>query len=449
LLACIRNNPVTFHRPFAAQAECVTRCAVNEKPAILIIVENLPVPLDRRVWQEALALRDAGYEVVVICPQMKGFVAEQEKIDGIQIYRHKISLEAKGLLGFFREYASAIWGETVLAWRAFRRHRFKIIHLCNPPDLLFLVAWPFKLCGVRVIFDVHDLWPEMFEAKFNRRGLMYGCVRMAQRLNYTCADIVIATNETNRQAAIKNGRKPPEAIFLVRTAPKIGDMSFPANPSLKNGRRYLVGYVGVMGSADGVHVLLQAAECVVHQMGRQDIQFLLMGDGPEFGDLMRLRADLKLENHVDLPGWCRNDFLFPALKTIDLGVTCDIPNAYNHSCTMNKVLEYMAFGKPQVTFDLKESRASALDAALYIQEVSPRSLAEGIVGLLDDPARREKMGKRGFERLHNELNWNLSVEQLLAAYEAALGKKERSTQEKPKVGASTLEGGASQDSREP
>lgn len=392
----------------------------STRPAVLIIVENLPVPLDRRVWQESLALRDAGYEVIVICPQMKGFNTPAEVLEGIQIYRHKMLPEAKGLLGFFAEYAGALWGETVLAWKAFRKHRFKVIHMCNPPDLIFAVAWPFKLFGVRVIFDVHDLWPEMFEAKFNQRNLMYWAVRLAQRLNYLCADVVLATNETNRLAALQNGKKDPSRVFLVRTAPKIPNTALPENPALKKGRRFLVGYVGVMGSADGVHVLLEAAAEIVHQLGRRDIQFLLMGDGPEYNDLVALRDRLNLAEYVDLPGWAKNDFLFPALKTIDLGVTCDIPNAYNHSCTMNKVLEYMAFAKPQVTFDLNESRASALDAAVYVTEVSPRKLAEAIVTTLDNPAAREEMGRLGFERLHRELNWEKSVEQLLRAYDCAL-----------------------------
>ncbi len=389
------------------------------KPAILIIVENLPVPLDRRVWQEAIALRDEGYQVIIICPQMKGFIAPEELLEGIQIYRHKMVLEAKGIIGFFAEYASALWGETLLAWKAWRRHRFKIIHMCNPPDLIFAVAWPFKLFGVRVIFDVHDLWPEMFEAKFNKRNLMYWAVRLAQRLNYACADVVLATNETNRQAALENGRKHPSRIFLVRTAPKIPNTTLPADLALKKGRKFLIGYVGVMGSADGVHVLLESAAAVVHEMGRRDVQFLLMGDGPEYAELLALRDKLKLTDYVDMPGWAKNDFLFPALKTIDLGVTCDVPNAYNHSCTMNKVLEYMAFAKPQVSFDLKESRASALDAGEYVAEVSPRKLAESIVNLLDNPARREEMGRKGYERLHRDLNWEKSVEQLLLAYETA------------------------------
>jgi glycosyltransferase involved in cell wall biosynthesis len=395
---------------------------MTDKPAILIIVENLPVPLDRRVWQEAIALRDAGYEVICICPQLKGYVKPEENLEGIQIYRHRISIEGNGLLGFMLEYVSAIWGETALAWRAWRKHKFKLIHLCNPPDLLFIIAWPFKLFGVKVIFDVHDLWPEMFEAKFNQRGILYWGVRIAQRLNYDCADVVLSTNETNRQVALKNGHKKPEDVFIVRTAPKIGQLDKPADPSLKKGRKYLVGYVGVMGSADGVQYLLEAAAAIVHKFKRDDIQFLLMGSGPEYDALVRLRDDLGLQEHVDLPGWAYNDALFRALQTIDLGVTCDPPNAYNHSCTMNKVVEYMAFGKPQVMFDLKECRASAQEAALYVEGDSPIKLAEGILQLIDDPARREKMGKFAYERLHNDLNWSKSVEQLLTAYDRALQK---------------------------
>jgi glycosyltransferase involved in cell wall biosynthesis len=389
------------------------------KPAVLIVVENLPVPPDRRVWQECQALRDAGYTVLVISPKMKSFVKPHELIDGIHIYRHKI-IEAKGILGFFAEYITALWSETLLAWKLWFKHRFKVIHMCNPPDLMFAIAWPFKLFGVRVIFDVHDLWPEMFEAKFRKRNLFYWAVRFAQRLNYACADVVLATNETNRRAALQNGKKDPARVFLVRTAPKIPEANLPANPALKKGRRFLVGYVGVMGSADGVDLLIETASIIVHEFGRQDIQFILLGDGPEFADLVALRDRLNLAKHIDMPGWANNDTLVPTLKTIDLGVTCDIPNAYNHSCTMNKVLEYMAFGKPQVSFDLVETRASALDAGVYVNEVSAEKLAEAILALLDNPAQRETMGRRGYERFHNELNWERSVAELLRAYDSAL-----------------------------
>ena len=386
------------------------------KPAVLIIVENLPVPLDRRVWQESCALRDAGYEVVVICPQMRGYTQAEEKAEGIQIYRHWISGEAGGFIGFFREYATALWGETRLAWKAWRRHRFKIIHLCNPPDLLFLVAWPFKLFGVRVIYDVHDLWPEMFEAKFGKPGLFYWAVRLAERLTYACADVVLATNESVRAVALQRGKKPPEKVFVVRTAPNFPNTELPPDPTLKKGKKFLVGYVGVMGNADGVNYILDAAAHLLHQLGRNDVHFLLMGTGPEYERLLKQREERGLNDCVEMPGRVSNEFLFTALRTMDLGVSSDPKNPYNDHCTMNKVLEYMAFGKPQVMFDLKEGRASAGEAAEYVGENSPTELAEAISRLLDAPAELERMGRIGLERSRSMLSWEGSVTQLLAAY---------------------------------
>lgn len=393
---------------------------MTPRPAILILVENLPVPLDRRVWQESCALRDAGYEVVVVCPQMRGCTAPEELLDGIQIYRHWISEEAGGFWGFIREYSTALWGEWWLVWRAWRRHRIRLIHLCNPPDLLFLVAWPFKLLGVRVIYDVHDAWPEMFEAKFGGRGLFYWLVRAAERLTYACADVVLTTNESVRQIALQRGRKPAGKVFVVRTAPKIAAHHAPPDPALRKGRRHLVGYVGVMGNADGVSYLVEAAAHLVHQLGRRDVQFLLMGTGPEHHNIVAQRDRLGLGEFIDLPGRVSNETLFSALRTMDLGVACDPINPYNDHCTMNKTLEYMAFGKPQVMFATREGRTSAGEAAVYVTENSAPKLAEAIARTLDDPAGRERMGRIGEERIRTELNWERSVEQLRQAYEEAL-----------------------------
>ena len=387
------------------------------KAAILILVENLPVPLDRRVWQESCALRDAGYEVAVICPKMRGCVEPYELLDGIHVYRHWISEEAGGLVGFFREYASALWGEWWLAWKAWRKHKFKVIHLCNPPDLLFLVALPFKLLfGTQVIYDVHDAWPEMFEAKFGRRGLIYWAVRLFERLTYAVADVVLVTNRSVMQIALDRGRKAVWDVFEVRTAPKIATTQAKFDPTLHKGRRHLVGYVGVMGNADGVDYLLHAAAHLIHTLGRRDTQFLLMGTGPEYTRLVALRDELGLQEFIDLPGRVSNEFLFSALRTIDLGVACDPINPYNDHCTMNKTLEYMAFGKPQVLFGTREGRASAGDAAVYVDENSVEKFGEAIGRTLDDSTGRERMGRIGEERIRTLLNWEHSVEQLIAAY---------------------------------
>ena len=394
----------------------------QKKPCVCIIVENLPVPLDRRVWQESCALRDAGYEVVVICPQMRGFNEPEEIIDGIQVYRHWISEEAGALGGFLREYSSALWGEFRLLWKAWRRHRFDVVHLCNPPDLLFLVAAPYKLAGTRIIYDVHDVCPEMFEAKFGKRGLLYWAVRAAEWATHFFADVVIATNESVREIALDRGGQVPDDVFVVRTAPKIADTSVEPDASLKKGRQHLVGYVGVMGNADGVRYIVEAAHHLVHGLGRDDIQLLLMGSGPEHDDLVALRDELGLGDFIDLPGRVTNDFLFTALRTMDLGVSSDPINPYNDHCTMNKVLEYMTFAKPQVMFDLKEGRFSAGDAARYVPQNSAQALGQAIADLLADPGECERMGRLGQARFRSELNWEKSVDQLKAAYARALGQ---------------------------
>ena len=393
----------------------------KEKPCVCIIVENLPVPLDRRVWQQSCALRDAGYEVVVICPQMRGFNESEEVIDGIQVYRHWISEEAGEVGGFLREYSSALWGEFKLLWKAWRRHRFDIVHLCNPPDLLFLVAAPYKLTGTRIIYDVHDICPEMFEAKFGKRGLLYWAVRAAEWATHFFADVVIATNESVRNIALSRGGQVPDNVFVVRTAPKITDTRAEPEPALKKTRKHLVSYVGVMGNADGVRYIIEAAHHLVNISGRDDIQFLLMGSGPEYDKLVALRNELGLIDFIDLPGRVSNEFLFTALQTMDLGVSSDPINPYNDHCTMNKVLEYMTFAKPQVMFDLKEGRFSAGDAARYVPENSSKALGQTIADLLDDPEERERMGRLGHERFHSLLNWEKSVDQLKAAYTYALG----------------------------
>ena len=387
---------------------------------VLILVENLPVPFDRRVWQEACALRDAGHEVTVICPQMRGYTQSEEVLEGIQIYRHWISGEAGSLGGFITEYTTALWGEFTCALKAWRRGGFDIIHLCNPPDLLFLVALPFKLLGgAKVIFDVHDLWPEMFEAKFGRRGLLYWAVRLAERCTLALADVVIATNQSVLSAVKQRGKLRDDRAFVVRTAPS--RMNTTANPdeSLRAGKHHLVGYIGVMGSADGVDYLVNAAAHIIHTRQRTDVQFLLMGTGPEHADLLALRDRLGLQDHISMPGRVSDEFLCRALRTIDLGVACDPINAYNDHCTMNKVLEYMAFAKPMVMFGTIEGRYSAGNGAVYVMENSAEMLGDAILSLLDDAPRRQTLGTTGHTRLTQELNWERSVEQLLAAYRAA------------------------------
>ncbi|MCP5560047.1 MAG: glycosyltransferase family 4 protein [Verrucomicrobiaceae bacterium] len=396
-------------------------CAGDSMSRVLILVENLPVPLDRRVWQEAGALRDAGHQVTVVCPRMRGYDTSFEVLEGITIYRHWISGEARSKLGFFWEYLTALWGQWWCAVRAWRAGGFDVIHLCNPPDILFLVALPFKwLAGVKVVFDVHDLWPEMFAVKFGRCGPVHALVRVAERCTLKVADAVIATNESVRAKILERSAVPESAVTIVRTAPNDMDTAAAVDGSLKKGRTYLIGYIGVMGDADGVDFLIRAAHEIVVNQGRSDVQFLLMGTGPEFEALVQLRDELGLADYVTMPGRVSNEYLFTALQTMDVGVACDPINEYNDHCTMNKTLEYMAFGKPQVMFGTREGRFSAGDAAVYVMENSAASLAEAIVELLANRTARERMGREGRRRLAEDLSWNKSVVSLCAAY-ARLG----------------------------
>jgi glycosyltransferase involved in cell wall biosynthesis len=387
---------------------------------VLIIVENLPVPFDRRVWQEARTLKAAGAEVSIICPTGKGHEAVYEVIDGIHIHRHTLPLDAGSAAGYLREYSAALWAETRLAWRVFFGVGFDTIHACNPPDLIFLVALPFKLLGKRFIFDHHDINPELYEAKFNKRGFFWRLLVLFERLTFRLADVSIATNDSYREIACTRGGMAPDKVFTVRSGPDIGRIkAVPPNPAFRNGRRYLVGYVGVMGDQEGVDLLLEAVDHMVHKLGRNDVQFCLVGGGPSLESLKAMSARLGLEDHVTFLGRAPDRELFEVLSTADVCVNPDRVNPMNDLSTMNKILEYMAVEKPIVQFDVKEGRVSAGDASLYAAKNDPVDFADKIVALLGDDEARKRMGRYGRERVVRELSWQTQIPTLIAAYHAA------------------------------
>jgi len=389
---------------------------------ILIIVENLPVPFDRRVWLQATTLRQAGYRVSVICPQRADYPAHYEEREGITIYRHPLPLEAHRRLGYLLEYGAALWWQTRLAWRIFRRHRFVAIHACNPPDLIFLVAAPFKLFGVRFLFDHHDLSPEVYEAKFaGRGGLWYRLLRLCEWLTFQLADRTIATNQSYRQIAIERGGMAPERVHVVRSGPDLRRwQQRPGQRDYHQGGDYLIGYVGVMGRQEGIDLLLQAVRHLVYVQRRQDIQFALIGDGPERRTLQQQAVALGVDRYVTFYGRVDDEQLLAILNSVDICVNPDRDSRLNDLSTMNKVLEYMALGKPLVQFDLTEGRASAGEAALYAQRNNIVDLAARMVELLDDPVRRAQMGQIGRQRVEQALAWEHQVPQLLDAYRALL-----------------------------
>jgi glycosyltransferase involved in cell wall biosynthesis len=382
-----------------------------------MLVENLPVPFDRRVWQEACTLRDAGYVVSIICPTGKGWQKRFEEIDAIHIYRYPLAVEASGVAGYALEYGAAIAWTFALAWRVLLTRGFDVLHACNPPDLLFLVGWFFKLLGKKFVFDHHDLNPELYEAKFGRRDFLYRLMLRLEYWTFRCADISIATNESYRSVATGRGRMHPDRVFVVRSGPSLERLKIlPPDPGLKRGRRYLVGYVGVMGRQEGIDYLLRAARHMVHDLGRYDVHFGVVGGGTSLEEMKALARALGIADHVTFTGRVSDDEMLAMLNTADLCVNPDVANDLNDKSTMNKIMEYMALGKPIVQFDLTEGRRSAEAASLYARRNDPIDLASKIVALLNDPARRVQMGAYGRARVENELEWRHEAPKLLAAY---------------------------------
>jgi glycosyltransferase involved in cell wall biosynthesis len=397
--------------------------SADRRLRVLIVVENLPSPFDRRVWQEATTLKHAGYQVSILCPTGKGCEEKHALIDDIHIYRYNLPFEARGALGYALEYSIALFWQFILAWWVYLIRGFDIIHACNPPDDIFLIALCFRPLGVRFIFDHHDLNPELYEAKFGRRDLFHRLLLALERWTFRTADVSIATNESYRKIAIQRGGMNPHRVFVVRSGPSLERMKImPPIAELKRGRRYLVGYVGVMGPQDGVHFLLGAARHIVHELRREDIHFGLVGDGPEMPQLVELRREYELNDYVTFTGRVPDAEMLAMLNTADVCVNPDVYNEMNDKSTMNKVMEYMALGKPIVQYDLTEGRVSAQGASLYARPNDEIDLAEKIVELLENPERRNSMGRIGRERIEEELSWEHEIPKLLAAYEAVLKK---------------------------
>lgn len=410
-----------------ADANLAAKIVLDGQPLagqkVLIIVENLPVPFDRRVWQEATTLRQAGATVSVICPTGKNYTEPYEEIEGIHVYRHNLPLDANGALGYLVEYSTALFWETFLAFRVLRRHGFDVIHACNPPDLIFLVALLFKPFGKRFIFDHHDINPELYEAKFGRRDFFYKLMLWAEKLTFKMADVSIATNNSYRQIAIERGGMDPDRVHVVRSGPNLAKLKhLPPNDRWKNGRNYLVGYVGVMGQQEGIDLLLESIQYIVRDLGRNDIQFCLVGGGPALDALKAQTASMGLEDFITFTGRATDQDLFEVLSTSDVCVNPDRVNPMNDKSTMNKILEYMAFSRAIVQFDVTEGRYSAQDASVYAKANDPVDMADKIVELLADPLKREQMGSIGRDRVESQFSWNHQVPALVAAYHQVLGR---------------------------
>jgi len=385
---------------------------------ILFIVENNTVPFDRRVWGEARAAREFGYDVSIICPFDRVRRATQDMIDGIRIYRHPRPIEGLNKVSIVFEYLNALFWELLFAVRIFLDRPFSVIHGANPPDQVFIIALAFKAAGVKFIFDHHDLTPETYVAKFGSKGIAHRILLWMEQLTFRTADLVISTNESYKKIAVARGGRNEDDAIVIRNGPDLSRIPDVApNPALMDGFRYLVGYVGIIGKQEGLEHLLEIADYIVRRKSRRDVKFAVVGTGPYHKSVVQKAKAMDLERYVQFFGWVPDSVMFEVLATADVCVNPEFRNEFTDKSTMIKIMEYMTFRKPIVQFYTTESEFTAGEAAISIRDNDVTKFAETILALLDDPERRQRMGRFGRERIEKHLNWQIQKQKLEAVYD--------------------------------
>jgi glycosyltransferase involved in cell wall biosynthesis len=376
--------------------------------------------MDSRVWAEALTLRECGLQVSIIGP--KGATLDRESyvsLNGVHVYRYGSPVTSSSYSGYLVEYGVAMVMTFFLSVKVLLRHGFDVIHVANPPDTYFLFGLLYRLLGKKFLFDQHDLSPEVFRAKFSgRMRLLHKLLLFMERWSYRLADVVITSNTTMKEFAIKRGHVRAEKVFAVYNGVDLKRIKrVPSEPELKRGRRFLLAFVGAMEVQDGLECLLLALQTLVYTRGRQDVSMVLMGDGDHAPALRKLACDLHLDEYVQFNGWTQAKDVTRFLSVADVGLVSEPQNGVNEYCTLGKTLEYMAMGLPTVAFDLPETRRVARDAALYARPNSVEDFTDKIETLLNDETLRERMGAIGRKCTEEEFSWDHTKTELLRAYE--------------------------------
>ena len=392
---------------------------MKSKPSsVLMLIENGSFPLDRRMRHLAEALLDGGYKVTVICPKGEEWDRSScEVVDGVKVYRYPMPFHASQRLGYLLEYSWSLLCLGALSLWVWLREGVDIIHSANPPDIMFLIAWPFKLMGKKFVYDQHDLCPELYQSKFDRQDCAYRTLLFLERHSYRAANLVISTNQSYRDIARERGGITDERSAIVRNGVDIRRFHRKVpRPELKRGFAYMAAYLGIMGKQDGVDRVVRAAHHIVHTFGRRDVLFVLIGKGECWHELQRLSQELQVADVVQFLGFVPDDLLLDTLSTADVCLAPDPPDRMNQLSTMTKIMEYMACQRPIVSFDLLETRRSAGDAAVYVEKEDTQKFAQAVLELLDGPSRREKMGEIGLERSIQLVGLDRSRKALLQAY---------------------------------
>ena len=396
------------------------------KKHILFIVQNLSVPEDKRVWREAISAKKWGYMVSVICPVGEHYTAGYEILQGIDIYRHTLPVEAARKLSYFLEYGISLFWESVLSMKIFLKKPFQILHVANPPDHGFLVALFFKIMGVKYVFDHHDLSPELYVAKFGKKGLFYKALSLIEKINLKVADAVISTNESYKKIAIKRGRKSENKVFVVRNGPDLSNIIVtPPDRNFRDGFDFLVAYIGKIASQEKFDNPLRIAKHIVDERGLCNIKFVVIGSGPDLDKMCKLSEEMGLSKYVEFTGHLPYDRLLGILDQCDIGINVEYKDPYTDKSTMLKIMDYMLMGKPIVQFESTEGCVTAGESSLYISDNDEKAFADAVVRLLNDPSRRKKLGEIGKNRIKKSLHWDIQKRNLNQAYHVLLKGAQR------------------------
>ena len=399
---------------------------IRRRPHVLVLVQNLSVPIDRRVWTECVELSGRGYRVSVICPRFSG-EPDRERREGIDIYRYRPGATASRPPDYLTEFGYR-WVRTVLlSLVVWRQERFDVIQACNPPDTFWLLARLWRVRGVRFVFDQHDLCPELFRSKFGEpetlaarmqwRGLLW-----LERRTYRAADRVIVPNESYQRAAVLRGGRPPSEVAVVRSGPNTLRMR-PVYPpaGLRPATGHLLVWLGVMGPQDGVDLVVASMEILVHQRGRHDVTAVLLGFGERLSELKSRSHLLGLDDVVRFTGLADAATVADYLSAGDIGLCTDPKTPFSDVSTMNKIMEYMAYGLPSVAFDLFENRVSGGDCVLYAPSGDLNAFCDAVETLLDNPGLRQDMGVRARARASGPLRWDIQAERYAGVYRSLIG----------------------------
>ena len=393
----------------------------RQSRSCVIVVENLPVPLDRRVWQEAQALTRAGWAVSVICPATPDFPKRFEVIDDIAIYRHPLPFEARGALAYLVEYSAALFHQFRLLIRVHRERGFSIIQACNPPDLIFLPALPFKLMGKRFIFDQHDVAPELFIVKFGAKGALHRALMFFERMSYAMADHVITANATFKDIAVGRGGKAHSLVEVVYGVPDRKRIHRVApEPGLREGRKFLLGYLGIINEQDGVDHLVRAVEHLVKVKGFCDFRAVVVGSGPALEKVRALARSLEVEDFLSFPGYLSGESLLAHISAFDIGVIPDPLNEANDLMSMNKVFEYCALGIPTASYPLRETKRLLGEAGIYAPSHDPAGLADACLSLMQDERLRARCATAAAKLAAENFLWENEARKYVATYERVL-----------------------------